>query len=91
MEETIFPLPAVAGLLTEGYIEARLHTDGEDGVPQYDRSRELQEEMAGSKANPIYLIVDPQTGATLDRFEGADLTGTSFEAFLREALERGPR
>jgi len=87
MEEKVFRLPAVAGILSEGYVEARLHTDGAEGNPAYDRSRELQAELAGSKANPIYLIVDPQTGATLDRFEGADLTGTRFEAFLRAARE----
>ena len=87
MEEKVFRLPAVAGLLSEGYVEARLHTDGKEGDPAYDRSRELQDELAGSKANPIYLIVDPASGETLDRFEGADLTGTRFEAFLREALE----
>ena len=64
---------------------------GKEGDPAYDRSRELQEQMAGSKANPIYLLVDPGSGETLDRFEGADLTGTRFEAFLREGLERDPR
>ena len=90
MEEKVFRLPAVAGILSAGYVEARLHTDGE-GKPAYDRNRELQEELAGSKANPIYLAVDPRSGKTLERFEGADLTGTRFEGFLRKALEQGPR
>ena len=33
MEKKILPKPAVAGILNENYIEARLHTD-RDSVPQ---------------------------------------------------------
>ena len=88
MEETVFHLPAVAGILSQNYIEARLHTDGEEGVAEYDRSRKLQAELAGSIANPIYVIVDPRTGARMGQFEGADLAGKRFEAFLRQALEK---
>ena len=90
MEEKVFRLPAVAGALRESYVEARLHTDGE-GKLAYDRNRELQVELAGSKANPIYIVVDPQTGKAIQRFDGADLGGERFEGFLREALKRGPR
>jgi hypothetical protein len=90
MEEKVFRLPAVAGALKDGYVEARLHTDGE-GKPAYDHNRELQVELAGSKANPIYIVVDPQTGKVIHRFDGADLGGERFEGFLREALKQGPR
>ena len=88
MEEKVFRLPAVAGILKDGYVEARLHTDGE-GKPAYDRNRELQVELAGSKANPIYIVVDPNSGKTVHRFDGADLGGERFEGFLREALKTG--
>jgi len=92
MEETVFHLPAVAGVLREEYVEARLHTDGDaEKDPVYDRIRELQQELAGSKANPVYLILDPASREPLGRFDGADITGKRFEAFLRKALEQGPR
>jgi hypothetical protein len=90
MEEKVFHFPAVAGALKDGYVEARLHTDGE-GKPAFDRNRELQVELAGSKANPIYIVVDPRTGKAIHRFEGADLGGQRFEEFLREAPKQGPR
>ena len=65
MEETIFPKPAVAGELAK-IVEARLHYDGE-------RKREinaLQRTMVQSIAAPIYVIVDPKTGAILRRHDG---------------------
>jgi len=90
MEEKVFRLPAVAGILGKSYVEARLHTDGE-GKPAYDRNRELQKELARSVANPVYVVIDPKSRAEFGRFDGADLTGTRFETFLRQALEGGPR
>jgi hypothetical protein len=90
MEEKVFHLPAVAGVLKESYIEARLHTDGE-GKPAYDQARKLQKELTQSIANPIYVVIDPPTGKAVHRFDGADPGGERFEAFLREALKQGPR
>lgn len=87
MEEKVFRLPAIAGVLKDAYVEARLHTDGE-GKPAFDRNRELQIELAGSKANPIYVVVDPVTGKAVHRFDGADLGGERFEGFLREAQKK---
>lgn len=74
MEKDIFLRPAVAGELNK-LIEARLHYDGKRG----EEVRKRQEEMTHSSANPIYLIVDPGSGATLRRVDGK----TSEEEFLR--------
>ena len=84
MEENVFYLPAVAGLLSDNYVEARLHADGEVNI---ERIRELQLELAQSVATPIYVVVDPKTGEKRALLEGATLTDTSkFTAFLESAL-----
>ena len=74
MEKDIFLRPAVAGELNK-LIEARLHYDGKRG----EEVRKRQDEMAHSTANPIYLIVDPKSGAILRRQDGK----TSEEDFLK--------
>jgi hypothetical protein len=78
MEEKIFPRPAVAAEL-EKYVEARLHTDG---GPRETENQELQRTMAGSVANPIYVIVDPRTGEKL-RVKAGFMTAERFIEFLR--------
>jgi hypothetical protein len=57
MELNVFPKPAVAGLLRERFVEARLHSEAGDHI------KELQQKMTGSLALPIYAIVDPKTDA----------------------------
>ena len=79
MEEKIFPRPAVAGELQEKFIEARLHNDG---GPKLEENRKLQDEKAGSKAAPIYVIIDPQTGQTLRKKAGV-MIESKFVDFLR--------
>ena len=79
MEEKIFPSPAVAEEL-ENYVEARLHTDG---PPNRDANVELQVERTSSRANPIYLIVNPWTEKTIDRIDGL-VTLKRFAEFLHE-------
>lgn len=79
MEEKVFPLPAVAEALRNGFIEARLHTDG---GPAMDRNKELQKEMTRSVANPIYVIVDPKTGQPLRKKAGL-IREADFLLFLR--------
>lgn len=83
MEETVFPLPAVKSALTEGFIEARLHTDGDHAAKP--RNKELQEKMTQSVANPIYVIVDPKTEKVLRRKAGK-IAPADFELFLRGPL-----
>jgi hypothetical protein len=81
MEESVFPLPAVAGELQQGFIEARLHTDG---GPAEARNKELQREMTGSVANPIYVLYDPITRQGLRRKAGY-MGEQKFIEFLRSA------
>lgn len=79
MEESVFPLPAVAGVLKGGFIEARLHNDG---PPRKEENRKLQEEIAGNMATPNYVIIDPKTGAKL-RVRAGYMGETTFIEFLR--------
>ena len=88
MEEKIFRLPDVGRILKESYVEARLHTDG---TAHIERIRELQAELTGSVATPIYVVQDPRSRAVLGVFEGATFDGGEFAGFLAEALAPGPR
>jgi len=83
MEEKIFPRPAVAGILEEKYVEARLHADGEVNV---ERIHQLQDAVARSRATPLYLVIDPATESELSRQEGASSEETFLE-FLTEGIE----
>ena len=65
MEEGIFPRPAVASALNK-MVEARLHYDAYDKV-QRAKIVKYQREVAQTVATPLYLIVDPKTGAILRR------------------------
>ncbi|MBL8862307.1 MAG: thioredoxin family protein [Planctomycetes bacterium] len=79
MEENVFPLPAVRDALARGFVEARLHTDG---GPAEARNKELQRELTGSVANPIYVVVDPRSGTALRKKAGFAKEET-FLQFLR--------
>ena len=84
MELKVFPRPAVAGQL-QYFTEARLHTD----LPHKPELRELQVEMTGSVANPIYLALDPRTERVLARYDGATLVDDGpFIEFLKTARQR---
>jgi hypothetical protein len=87
MEEDIFRRPAVGGLLREKFVEARLHNDHQDERIK-SAVQKLQDELAGSRATPIYLIYDPRKRTILQRFEGPDLLsgGRKFAEFLNKAL-----
>ena len=63
----MFPLPAVAGELRSGFIEARLHYDK---GPRQEENVKLQLELGKSRANPIYVIYDPATGQPLRKKAG---------------------
>ena len=89
MEEKVFPDPAVAAVLSEKFIEARIHTD-HDEKGEENRARQL--EMTGSVAQPIYLILDPATEEQHGRQNGAILGDNGpFVEFLEKgwAAARG--
>ena len=67
MEDKVFPSPAVAELMQKELVEARLHTDSQNTLTdaQFAENRRLQSELAGTKANPYFVIVDPDSGEVL--------------------------
>ena len=81
MEGSIFPRAAVADLLEHGFVEARLHTDG---GPAKAANRARQAALAGTIALPVYVVLDPASGAELGQLEGAT-TEARFVEFLRGA------
>ena len=73
MEKKVFPDPAVAEVLKNKFIEARIHTD-HDELGEANRARQL--EMTSSVAQPIYLLLDPENKEVLGRLDGATLGDT---------------
>jgi len=67
VEEKIFLRPAVAGILKAGFVESRHHIDVKNTLTeeQLEANRKLADEIAGSRATPFYVIVDPNTGQRL--------------------------
>ena len=86
MEEGIFPQPAVADVLESNFVEARLHNDGHDAELKAS-IQQLQQELTGSFAAPIYLIVDPESGKERARRDGAMRDAASFAAWLQSGLQ----
>lgn len=70
MEDKVFPSPAVAELMKQFVVESRQHTDARNTLTeeQFADNRAAQAEIAGTKANPFFVIVDPRTGARFDTF-----------------------
>ena len=83
MEEGLFRLPAVAGMLEDGFVEARLHTDGDAHI---DRILELQAELTHSIATPFYVVIDPETGEIRGKFPGYTDDEQRFTDFLGRGL-----
>ena len=86
MEEKTFRLPAVAGVLSKHFVEARLHTDGSKNI---ERILELQSELTRSVAVPFYVVVDPGSGTPLSELPGAQ--ADAFLPFLEEGLQAAER
>jgi hypothetical protein len=70
MEDTVFPSEAVAELMKEHVVESRLHTDTQNTLTeeQFAYNRRLQASIGGNTANPYFVIVDPVTGLTVQKF-----------------------
>jgi hypothetical protein len=86
MEAKIFRLPTVGGLLREHYVEARLHNDDSQHPESVEKVHKLQDELAGNRGTPYYLVIDPKTREQRGVFPGPDLFGDKFAEFLRKAL-----
>ena len=92
MEDDVFPSTAVAELLENNYVEARIHTDHQS---KGEAQRALQLEMVGVVAAPYYVIVDPTTGLQMGQHKltgvsgGWDQIRDKFAAFLRQHLRGG--
>ena len=69
MEENFFPRPEVSGLLQKNVVEARLHTDR--AGPFLNRILALQQRFSGSRALPVYVLLDPRTERSIGRVKGA--------------------
>ena len=83
MEEGIFPDPAVAGILKEHYIEARLHTDDQSAPERSEALERLQVEMTGSVAQPTFVIVDPGPAPGAEKQLAKRSGSASVETFVR--------
>lgn len=61
MEGNVFPDPEVAGILSENFIEARLHLEPyqEAGGETWDDFAALRDKYAESNAMPTYAVVKP--------------------------------
>ena len=86
MELKVFPKDPVRAELAEYFVEARLHTDGQANIEQI---KALQKELAGTVANPYYVLVDPESGDRLG--EGSWMQPEDFAELLRSARERAGR
>ena len=67
VEESVFTRPAVADLMENGFVEARLHVENQAKrpKPEYERFLELRDKHVGSVAIPAYVVLDPKSGESL--------------------------
>ena len=84
MELKTFIKPAVAGILNQ-MIEARLHDDTSNDE-RNDRIKELKKRLAGTLANPTYVLLDPETEEVIATKLGAEMDADVFAAWLRQGL-----
>ena len=80
MEEGVFRRPAVAGILKERFIEARLHNDT---GPIVQETVEREKRLANTVATPTYVILDARTEAALGIQLGPLFKTDTFGEFLR--------
>ncbi|HZN40267.1 MAG TPA: hypothetical protein VFD82_15780 [Planctomycetota bacterium] len=96
MENNIFLRPAVAGIMKENFVEARHHTDIQNTLTeaQFAANRKLQEEIAITKANPYFVVVDPKTGKKIGEHAlsgGPNAWEGNWIEFLQQVLKAAGR
>ncbi|NOT29007.1 MAG: hypothetical protein HOP15_01005 [Planctomycetes bacterium] len=82
-EEKVFP--SLFEELDGGFVEARLHTDGDRG----EELSQFQEQLARSIATPLYLVLDPDTERVLAGPLGGTVSVSGFREFLAKAKRAG--
>ncbi len=96
MENNIFLRPAVAGIMQANFVEARHHTDIQNTLTaaQFAANRKLQDEIAGTKATPYFVVVDAKTGKKIAEHAlsgGPNAWEGNWLAFLQQALAAAGR
>lgn len=94
VEKGIMPQKTIAPILTEHFVEARLHLDVEGRVKPENWKRHLQlrqDLVEGRTTTPTYVSVDPNVGKPIvEHVLGGDwLSG--YEKFLADTLQRSGR
>jgi len=96
MEEDIFLEQAVASLMKQHLVEARLHTDSQKHLTdeQFAGNRKAQADLAGVKTNPYFVMVDPATGDKVGEFAlsgGFAAWPDKWTAFLNRMIKKTGR
>jgi len=81
MEGKVLPVPAVAGILRDSFVEVRLHCDLGSKAKV---NKALQLELANSLALPIFVVMDPKSTEVLAIHEGLAFAN-DFAEFLASA------
>ena len=79
MENGVFQDPAVAGLLAEGFVEARLHVDGTE--QKHKDYLAKHQEQNGTTTRPYFVVWNPKTDKPVGKFGRALLIGEDFGVF----------
>ena len=89
MEFAIFPRQREIREQLEQLVEIRLHTDDTKKGPGFQQHQLRLTKAGGSQTLglPVYVLVDPtEPDRVIGMFQGADLSGKKFAAWLREHL-----
>ena len=78
-EKNVFPHPPIQAEFAN-YVRVQLYTDGGADGP---KNQKLQQDKFGDVALPLYGVVNPQTGAVVDKTEGVQTVG-GFQRFLAQ-------
>ncbi|KAA3605039.1 MAG: hypothetical protein DWQ01_20795 [Planctomycetota bacterium] len=84
MEGKIMPDEQVKPLL-ESFVRAELWVDK---PPHGEWNKQFQIDRFQTSQQPQYIVLNPETGEELSRFEGFDKDPAKFAAFLKEGLDR---
>ena len=76
-EKNVFPRGDVKGELSQ-YVRVQLYTDRPGDIP----NQKLQLAKFGDVALPLYGVVNPQTGAVVDKYAGTITDAGGFTRFL---------